>query len=186
MMNTTKHKTLMETEIERGIELKREIARLRTELENRKIDADIERKAHLATVKMFTEMVTEIKANWKADREELLRGLHLSENDNELQEEEIAELKAQLASDERKAAEKLCEIYFNIAAEVIGEDEVRRKRMAVIDKVKLAAKLDKIEKGTFAAKDVGFTHPMCNCEKRMRWSDEDPCYICEDCEATAH
>lgn len=26
------------------------------------------------------------------------------------------------------AAEKLCELYFNIAAEVLGEDEVRRRR----------------------------------------------------------
>ena len=33
---------------------------------------------------------------------------------------------------EIEAAKELCEIYFNIAAEIIGEDEVRKRRDEVI------------------------------------------------------
>lgn len=41
----------------------------------------------------------------------------------------------QLAA-ERDAAKKLCELYFNIAAKAIGEDEVRRKRDTELAKAK--------------------------------------------------
>jgi len=34
------------------------------------------------------------------------------------------------------AAKQLCEIYFNIAAEAIGEDEVRKKRDQILDELK--------------------------------------------------
>lgn len=37
------------------------------------------------------------------------------------------------AEQTKAAAERLCEIYFNIAAEAIGEDAVRTKRDAAID-----------------------------------------------------
>jgi hypothetical protein len=42
---------------------------------------------------------------------------------------QCVQLRRELAA-EREAAKKVCEIYFNIAAEVIGEDEVRRRRDA--------------------------------------------------------
>jgi hypothetical protein len=30
--------------------------------------------------------------------------------------------------------------------------------------------------------------PLCNCTPRepMKWSNEDECYYCDECEATAH
>lgn len=38
-----------------------------------------------------------------------------------------------MKKDELKAAERLCKIYFDIAAEILGEDEVRKRRDAAID-----------------------------------------------------
>jgi len=47
---------------------------------------------------------------------------------------QVQELTHKLAV-EREAAQKLCEIYFNIAEEAVGEDEVRRKRDEAMAKV---------------------------------------------------
>jgi uncharacterized ubiquitin-like protein YukD len=44
----------------------------------------------------------------------------------------VAELEGEAARN-MVVAERLCEVYFTIAAEAIGEDEVRRKRDALID-----------------------------------------------------
>jgi hypothetical protein len=46
----------------------------------------------------------------------------------------LKECREQLAA-EREAAQAVCKIYFEIAAAVIGEDEVRRKRDAALAKI---------------------------------------------------
>lgn len=62
------------------------------------------------------------------------------------------------------AAQKVCELYFNIAAEAIGEDEVRRKRDAAL------AKLGSRNQCRLAQESWFNRWILVDSEERLGWS----------------
>ena len=72
--------------------------------------------------------------HWKRAAKEAREKNRLWMLENKELKAERDELQRQIVSQSLEAAQKVCEIYFNIASEAIGEDEVRRRRDAVLAK----------------------------------------------------
>lgn len=89
------------------------------------VQADINKDLIKHQAEAWCQILTDLVCNHGLDYKE----------PGELAVDQVRSFLKRKLVDEPKAAQRLCELYFNIAAEAVGEDEVRRRRDAALTKL---------------------------------------------------